>query len=63
MSFIDDNTTLSVLKEYQNLRNHYLNAIKNYDEIVKHIENYHKEKEYLEYQYQNLVQSNLKKVN
>lgn len=61
LSFIDDNTTLSVLKEYQNLRNHYLNAIKNYDEIVKHIENYHKEKEYLEYQYQNLVQSNLKK--
>lgn len=28
LSFIDDNTTLSVLKEYQNLRNHYLNAIK-----------------------------------
>lgn len=34
---------------------------KNYDEIIKNIENYHKEKEYLEYQYQNLVRSNLKK--
>ena len=61
LSFIDDNTTLSILKEYQDLRNCYLNAIKNYDEIIKNIENYHKEKEYLEYQYQNLVRSNLKK--
>ena len=29
LSFIDDNTTLSILKEYQDLRNCYLNAIKN----------------------------------
>lgn len=61
LSFIDDQSTILLLKEYQKLRNVYLDAQKGYEELTLNIENYHKEKEYLEYQYQMLLRADLKK--
>ncbi len=61
LSFIDDQSTILLLKEYQKLRNVYLDAQKEYEELTLNIENYHKEKEYLEYQYQMLLRADLKK--
>lgn len=58
--FIDDNESHELLKEYQKLRSEYLDNLKKYDETLNNIETYQKEKDYLEFQYQTLVDANLK---
>ena len=60
LSFIDDQKTLLILKEYQNLRNEYIEKIKALDDLVSNITTYQKEKDYLEYQYDILTKANLK---
>lgn len=60
LSFIDDEKTLVLLKQYQELRNAYLQCLKNYEEIFKNIDEYQKEQDYLRYQYEVLADSNLK---
>lgn len=60
LSFIDDEKTLVLLKQYQELRTNYLQCLKNYEEIFKNIDEYQKEQDYLRYQYEVLADSNLK---
>lgn len=60
LSFIDDEKTLVLLKQYQELRTNYLQCLKDYEVIFKNIDEYQKEQDYLRYQYEVLVDSNLK---
>lgn len=60
LSFIDDEHSLSVLKEYQEARHIYLTYLKNFEEINKNIDNFQKEYDYFSYQYNILKDSNLK---
>lgn len=60
LDFIDNKESLEILKEYQNERNSYLQAYKKYKNILDDIENYQKDKDYLEFQYETLVNANLK---
>lgn len=58
--FIDDNKTKDLLTNYQISRNEYINAIKRYNEIIQNIDDFKKEKDYLQYVYQTLNDASLK---
>lgn len=60
LSFIDDNNSLTVLSEYQKLRENYIEKVKFLNNLVDNVENYKKERDYLEYQYQTLNDASLK---
>lgn len=60
LSFIDNENTLSILKQYQELRINYLHDLKEYELIFKNIDEFQKEQDYLRYQYEVLMDSNLK---
>ena len=60
LDFIDDKESLELLKEYQCLRNEYFVSLKKYKNILDDIDNYQKDKDYLQYQYDILVNANLK---
>lgn len=61
LSFIDDQETLKLLNEYLFLRSYYQDLFKKYENIQNEISNYQKDQEFLTYQYQKLVNANLKK--
>ncbi len=60
LSFIDNNVSKELLNKYQISRINYINLFKEYHKVLNEIDNYKKDKEYLEYQYQSLVNANLK---
>ncbi len=60
LSFIDNNVSKELLNKYQMSRINYINLFKEYHKVLNEIDNYKKDKEYLEYQYQSLVNANLK---
>lgn len=60
LSFIDNEKTLNILKQYQELRTNYLRDLKDYESIFKNIDEFQKEQDYLRYQYEVLMDSNLK---
>lgn len=61
LSFIDNNESVMILKEYQECRSKYLDELKKYEEISKNIDEYQKEYDYYQYQYEVLSNANLKK--
>lgn len=60
LSFIDNERSLKVLKEYQEVRQVYFKQLKKFQEMQQNIDNFQKEYDYLNYQYQLLQDSNLK---
>ena len=60
LDFIDSKESLDILKEYQSIRNEYLQAYKKYKNILDDIDSYQKDRDYLEYQYETLLNANLK---
>lgn len=57
--FIDDKNSLELLKEYRIYRDEYIKKIKNLNNLVENVEEYKKERDYLEYQYSTLANANL----
>ena len=60
LSFIDNKESIEILKLYQNERYEFINSFKNYKNIKDDIDNYQKDRDYLQYQYEVLVNANLK---
>ncbi len=61
LTFIDNKESLSILKEYQVARTEYLKNLSEYENIKNNLDNFKKDYDYLEYQYNVLKQASLKK--
>lgn len=57
--FVDDKKSLTILKEFQQLRDEYIKKVKKLNNLIENVEEYKKEKDFLEYQYLSLVDANL----
>lgn len=60
LMFIDDIKTYEILSNYKKLREEFIKAYKEYNAIVENIDNFKKEKDYLEYIYKTLDNASLK---